>query len=85
MLYRRESDFDIVQRNADTAARLGVKPAQTALAWLLGKPGVVAPIIGASKLPQLEDAIAAVDVELSADDVKQLEALYEPHAVAGHA
>jgi aryl-alcohol dehydrogenase (NADP+) len=85
MLYRRDSDFDIVDRNAQTAARLGVKPAQTALAWLLGKPGVVAPIIGASKLPQLDDAIAAVDVQLSADDVKQLEALYEPHAIAGHA
>jgi len=85
MLYRRESDFDIVDRNAQTAARLGVKPAQTALAWLLSKPGVVAPIIGASKLPQLDDAIAAVDVTLSADDVTQLEALYEPHAIAGHA
>jgi len=85
MLYRRDSDFDIVDRNAQTAARLGVKPAQTALAWLLSKPGVVAPIIGASKLPQLDDAIAAVDVKLTADDVKELEALYEPHAIAGHA
>jgi aryl-alcohol dehydrogenase (NADP+) len=85
LLYRRDCDVDIVQRNAETAARLGVEPAQTALAWLLGKPGVVAPIIGASKLAQLDDAIAAVDVELSSDDVKQLEALYEPHAVAGHA
>src|SRR5262245_19753928 len=85
MLHRRDSDFDIVERNAKTARQLGVKPAQTALAWLLAKPGVVAPIIGASKLPQLDDAIAAVDVELSADDVKELEALYEPHAIAGHA
>jgi aryl-alcohol dehydrogenase (NADP+) len=85
MLYRRDSDFDIVERNAKTARQLGVKPAQTALAWLLARPGVVAPIIGASKLPQLDDAIAAVDVELSADDVKELEALYEPHAIAGHA
>ncbi len=85
MLYRRESDFDIVERNAQTAARLGVKPAQTALAWLLSKPGVVAPIIGASKLQQLDDAIAAVEVELSADDIGQLESLYEPHAIAGHA
>ena len=85
MLYRRECDLEIVQRNAETAARLGVKPAQTALAWLLGKPGVVAPIIGASKLAQLDDAIAAVDIELAAGDVKQLEALYEPHAIAGHA
>jgi aryl-alcohol dehydrogenase (NADP+) len=85
MLYRRPSDLDIVQRNAETAARLGVKPAQTALAWLLGKRGVIAPIIGASKLEQLDDAIAAVDVTLAASDIEQLEALYEPHAVAGHA
>jgi aryl-alcohol dehydrogenase (NADP+) len=85
LLYRRESDFDIVQRNAETAARLGVRPAQTALAWLLGRPGVVAPIIGASKLAQLDEAIAAIDIELSADDAKHLEALYEPHAIAGHA
>jgi aryl-alcohol dehydrogenase-like predicted oxidoreductase len=84
VLYRPESDIEIVQRNAETAARLGVKPAQTALAWLLGKPGVVAPIIGASKLSHLEDAIAAVDIQLTADDVKELEALYVPHAVAGH-
>jgi aryl-alcohol dehydrogenase (NADP+) len=83
-LYRRESDVDIVQRNAETAARLGAQPAQTALAWLLTKPGVVAPIVGASKLSHLEDAIAAVDLQLSADDVKQLEELYEPHPVAGH-
>ncbi len=85
LLYRRESDLDIVQRNAETAKRLGVKPAQTALAWLLGKPGVVSPIVGASKLAQLDDAIAAVDLALSADEVKQLEELYEPHAIAGHA
>ena len=84
VLYRPESDVEIVQRNAETAARLGVKPAQTALAWLLGKPGVVAPIIGASKLSHLDDAITAVDIELSADDVKQLESLYVPHTVAGH-
>jgi 1-deoxyxylulose-5-phosphate synthase len=84
VLYRPESDVEIVQRNAETAARLGVKPAQTALAWLLGKPGVVAPIIGASKLSHLDDAITAVDIDLSADDVKQLESLYVPHAVAGH-
>jgi aryl-alcohol dehydrogenase (NADP+) len=84
LLYRRDSDLDIVQRNADTAKRLGVKPAQTALAWLLARPGVVAPIIGASKLAQLDDAIAAVDLALSPDDVQQLEALYEPHVVAGH-
>jgi aryl-alcohol dehydrogenase-like predicted oxidoreductase len=84
-LYRQESDLDIVERNAATARRLGVKPAQTALAWLLSKPAVVAPIVGASKLDHLDDAIAAVDVTLSADDIAELEALYQPHRIAGHA
>jgi aryl-alcohol dehydrogenase-like predicted oxidoreductase len=84
-LYRRESDLEIVHRNAEVAARLGLKPAQTALAWLLGRPGVVAPIIGASKPGQLEDAVAAVDVQLDAADVRALEELYQPAAIAGHA
>ena len=84
VLYR-DSDVALVDRNAETAERLGVKPAQTALAWLLSKPGVTAPIIGASKLHQLEDALGAVEVELSDDDIAELEALYQPRAVAGHA
>jgi aryl-alcohol dehydrogenase (NADP+) len=83
-LYRRESDLDIVDRNAEVAARLGVKPGQTALAWMLGKRGIVAPIIGASKPEHLQDAIGAVDLALSDEDVKALEEVYEPHAIAGH-
>jgi aryl-alcohol dehydrogenase (NADP+) len=84
LLYRN-SDIEIVDRNAATAAQLGVKPAQTALAWLLSKPAVTSPIVGASKLEQLDDAIAAVEVELADDDIAQLEELYQPRAVAGHA
>ena len=84
-LYRKDADFEIVARNAEVAARLGVSPAQTALAWLLSRRGVVSPIIGASKPSHLKDAIAAVDVVLTDGDVKQLEELYQPHAVAGHA
>jgi aryl-alcohol dehydrogenase (NADP+) len=84
-LYRRADDLDVVARNAEVAAKLGVNPAQTALAWLLGRRGVVAPIIGASKPQHLEDAIAAVELVLSEDDRKSLEALYQPHPVAGHA
>jgi 1-deoxyxylulose-5-phosphate synthase len=83
-LYRRESDLDVVARNAEVAARLGLKPAQTALAWMLGKPGIVAPIVGASKPEHLHDAIAAVELRLSDDDVELLEEMYQPHAVAGH-
>ena len=84
VLYRKDADFDIVARNAEVAARLGVKPAQTALAWLLGRPGVIAPIVGASKPGHLEDAVAAVDLTLSDADRKALEELYQPHRVAGH-
>jgi aryl-alcohol dehydrogenase (NADP+) len=84
LLYRN-SDIEIVDRNAATAAQLGVKPAQTALAWLLSKPAVTSPIVGASKLEQLDDAIAAVEVELADDDIAQLEELYQPRAIAGHA
>ncbi|MCZ6708738.1 MAG: aldo/keto reductase [Gammaproteobacteria bacterium] len=85
MLYKRESDLDIVDRNAEVAARLGIAPAQAALAWMLARPGVVAPIIGASKVTHLADAVAAVDLSLSATDIETLEELYEPHAIAGHA
>ena len=83
-LYQRDSDLDVVDRNTEVAARLGVKPAQTALAWLLSRPGVVAPIVGASKPHHLQDAVAALDVELSDEDMKALEGRYEPHPVLGH-
>jgi aryl-alcohol dehydrogenase-like predicted oxidoreductase len=62
----------------------GIPMAQVALAWLLSKPVVTAPIVGASKLAQLDDAIAAVDVVLTADEIALLEAPYRPHAVRGH-
>ena len=55
--------------------------AQIALAWLLAQPGITAPIVGASKTPQLEEALAALDIKLTADEFKELEELYEPHAV----
>jgi 1-deoxyxylulose-5-phosphate synthase len=84
-LYRKDSDFEIVSRNAEVAAKLGVAPAQTALAWLLSRRGVVAPIIGASKPGHLKDAVGAVELSLSENDAKLLEELYQPHAVAGHA
>ncbi len=83
-LYTRESDFEIVERNAQVAAELGVRPVHTALAWILGKPGVVAPIIGASKLDQLDDAVGALEVRLGEGDVEKLETLYEPNQIVGH-
>ena len=83
-MYYRDDDYTVVDRVVAVAERHGVKPAQIALAWLLNKPGVVAPIIGASKMYQLEEAVAAVEVKLSAEDHAYLEEVYQPHPVLGH-
>jgi aryl-alcohol dehydrogenase-like predicted oxidoreductase len=77
-------DFDVVDAVRALAAERGLPPAQIALAWLLGKPAVTAPIVGATKLRHLEDAIAAVEVTLSEDEMACLEAPYRPHPVLGH-
>jgi len=84
-LYYADSDFTIAERVVDVAAKRGVKPTQIALAWLLGRPGVTAPIIGASQLPQLDEAIGALGIRLDADEIAALEGPYQPHAVLGHA
>ncbi len=81
--YYRESDFATVERLGAMAAEMGVSNATLAYAWLLHK-GVTAPIVGASKLPQLDQAAAAVALTLTADDVAGLETGYEPHPVIGH-
>ena len=83
-LYYRDSDFTVVERVVEIANARGVKPAQVALAWILHKPGVSAPIIGASKMYQLEDALGALAIQLSEDEVKRLEEPYEPHPILGH-
>jgi aryl-alcohol dehydrogenase-like predicted oxidoreductase len=83
-LYKPEVDFDVVARADDVAAERGVPTAQVALAWLLHRPGVTAPIIGATKLQHLEDALAAEQLSLSDEEIERLEELYQPHAVAGH-
>jgi aryl-alcohol dehydrogenase (NADP+) len=83
-LYFADSDFTIAQRVVEIAGRRGVKPTQIALAWLLAKPGVTAPIIGASKLPHLDDAVAALAIRLDAEETAFLEAPYQPHAILGH-
>jgi len=79
-----EQDFDVVDATRAVAEGKGVSAAQVALAWLLRKPGVTAPIVGATKLSHLEDAIASVDVDLSGDEIAALEKPYRPHAVSGH-
>jgi aryl-alcohol dehydrogenase-like predicted oxidoreductase len=83
-LYTPEVDFAVVDRASEVAGARGVAQAQVALAWLLHKPGVTAPIVGATKLEHLEDALAAVDVSLSADEITRLEEPYVPHAISGH-
>jgi aryl-alcohol dehydrogenase (NADP+) len=83
-MYYAESDFDVVDCVVELANKRGVKPAQIALAWILHKPGVTAPIIGASKMEQLEQALGALDVKLSDEEIKALEEPYRPHATLGH-
>jgi aryl-alcohol dehydrogenase-like predicted oxidoreductase len=83
-LYNQPTDFDVVDRVVTVAAGRGVPPAQVALAWLLHRPGVTAPIIGATKLGHLQDAIAAEGLELSPEEMSQLEEPYVPHPVLGH-
>jgi 1-deoxyxylulose-5-phosphate synthase len=84
-LYTPETDFAVVDRVNEVAAERGVPAAQVALAWLLHKPGVTAPIVGATKLEHLEDALAAEQLTLSAEEIERLEEPYVPHAIAGHA
>jgi aryl-alcohol dehydrogenase-like predicted oxidoreductase len=83
-LYTPEVDFAVVDRAAEVASERGVPQAQVALAWLLHKPGVTAPIVGATKLEHLEDALAAVELSLTEDETVRLEEPYVPHAISGH-
>jgi 1-deoxyxylulose-5-phosphate synthase len=82
--YGRPEDFDVVDRLNEVAGERGAPPAQVALAWLLHKPGVTAPIVGATKLGHLEDALAATELELSPEEIARLEEPYRPHRVLGH-
>jgi aryl-alcohol dehydrogenase-like predicted oxidoreductase len=83
ILYDQASDWEVVEAVKKVASARGAKPAQVALAWLLSRQAVAAPIIGATKLAHLDDAIEAVDIELSEEEVASLEAPYMPHAVKG--
>ena len=83
-LYKTDADFDIVNRLTEVASQKGLPNAQVALAWMLSKPVITAPIIGASKPGHLEDAVAALSVKLSSEEITRLEELYIPHPVLGH-
>ena len=82
--YFRPEDFDVVERLVEVARTKGVRPAQVALAWLLHKDGVASPIVGPTKLEQLEELAEAVDIRLKPEDMKRLEEPYRPHPVLGH-
>jgi 1-deoxyxylulose-5-phosphate synthase len=82
--YNADADFDVVDRLAQVAADRGAPPAQVALAWLLGRPGVTAPIVGATKLGHISDALAAVELSLTEQEAARLEEPYVPHPVLAH-
>ena len=82
-IYTSDKDFDIADRVQQVARGRGVPAAQIALAWLLGNPAVTAPIVGATKLQHIDDAVTAVDLKLTAEERKRLEDPYEPHPIAG--
>jgi aryl-alcohol dehydrogenase-like predicted oxidoreductase len=79
----QDTDFDVVDRVREVATAHGVPPAQVALAWMLQKPEVTAPIIGATKPHHLDDAVKALELKLSAADIAKLEEPYKPHPVLG--
>jgi aryl-alcohol dehydrogenase-like predicted oxidoreductase len=83
-LYTLPADFDVVDRCAEVAAERGVPSAQVALAWLLHRPGVTAPIVGATKSGHLADALAAEELVLAEEEMRRLEEPYVPHPVLGH-
>ena len=83
-LYYRESDFAVVDRITEVARYRGIPNAQIALAWVLQQPGVTAPIIGASKMSHLDDAVAALGVKLDEAESRALAEAYQPHPVLGH-
>ena len=83
-LYYEEADFQVVDRVVELAKKRGVSPTQVALAWLLHQPSVTAPIIGASKIEHLEEAIPAVELKLNDDELAFLEQPYKPHPILGH-
>lgn len=83
-MYGEDSDWQVVEQVVEVAGARGTAPAKVALAWLLAQTAVVAPIIGATKMAHLEDAVAALEVSLDADEIARLEEPYVPHIVRGH-
>src|SRR6266850_1331770 len=83
-LYYRDTDFCVADRTVELARRRGVKPVQIALAWMMSKPWITAPVVGATSAEHLEEAVAAVGLSLGGEEVSFLEEPYVPHPVLGH-
>ena len=83
-MYFAETDFQVLDAVLEVAGQQGIKPAQVAFAWLLSVPAVTAPIIGTTKVEYIDDAVAALDVELNGEEIERLEAPYVPHPILGH-
>jgi aryl-alcohol dehydrogenase (NADP+) len=83
-MYYQDSDFEVVDRLTSVARKHGASNAQIALAWILHKPGITSPIVGASKMSHLDDALKAIEIKLSEEEIKSLEEPYQPHRVLGH-
>jgi aryl-alcohol dehydrogenase-like predicted oxidoreductase len=82
-LYDSPSDLNVIEAVRGVAKELGIQSSEVALAWLLQKPGVAAPIVGATKIEHLESAVRALDVVLTEEQIRTVEAPYQPHAVRG--
>ena len=82
-LYYQENDFQIADRVVEVAGRLGMKPIQLALAWILRQPGVTAPIVGATKVSQLDELVAGMNITLDDESCRMVEEPYRPHPVLG--
>jgi aryl-alcohol dehydrogenase-like predicted oxidoreductase len=83
-LYKTDADFEMANRLSEVASQRGLPDSQIALAWMLGKPAITSPIIGASKPGHLEDAVASLSVQLTEKEITYLEELYQPHPVLDH-
>ncbi len=83
-LYYSDNDFRVVDRVLEVAQERSAAPAQIALAWLLAQPGVTAPVVGVTRREHLEQAVAALSIELSLEECRRLEELYQPHPILGH-
>jgi 1-deoxyxylulose-5-phosphate synthase len=82
--YFRPEDFDVLERLEEVAEEMGARPAQVALAWLLSKRGVVSPVIGLTRVEQLEELAEAAEIRMKSDQARRLEEPYRPHPVLGH-